>query len=182
MGVYINNMMMPEDCGKCAFAKRIPEFGNFNVCCTAGPEPEIIRTEGPDLMFRDIVPIIFKPEWCPLVACEERPDPSQWTEAVETVTSYNGLDEIVKRWKELPVKDGFQEGYIECPKNYGATAEEAAETFDQLQVIWMMAVSMFGEWGTSPRFGWIEKVQEFKQWVDKIARPHMEPDEYEESE
>lgn len=34
--------------------------------------------------------------------------------------------------------------------------------------VWSIFVLMFGDYGTSPRFGWIENVIEFKSFLKKI--------------
>lgn len=43
--------------------------------------------------------------------------------------------------------------------------------------VWSMFVLMFGDYGTSPRFGWIEKVSEFKAFLQKIY-DDMTKDDY----
>ena len=49
--------------------------------------------------------------------------------------------------------------------------------FDQRErhtVIWQMLVEMFGDCGTSPRFGWIEKRKECAEFLREILNaPHI---------
>ena len=47
--------------------------------------------------------------------------------------------------------------------------------------VWSIFVLMFGEYGTSPRFGWIENVAEFKKFLEQILNELHEKDpEFEE--
>lgn len=51
------------------------------------------------------------------------------------------------------------------------------DDFDQRErhtVIWQMLVEMFGDCGTSPRFGWIEKRKECAEFLREIMNaPHI---------
>ena len=51
------------------------------------------------------------------------------------------------------------------------------DEFDQRErhsVIWQMLVEMFGDCGTSPRFGWIEKRKECAEFLREILNaPHI---------
>lgn len=86
--------------------------------------------------------------------------------ALKNVVSYNNLWQIIKRWKNIPRNSEY--GFVSFQKDYGAGCEE--EKF-QLEVIWMIAVSLFGNYGTSPRSGWIEgdKYNDFCKWIDTIC-------------
>lgn len=89
--------------------------------------------------------------------------------ALDNVTWYNGLAEYVYKWHDIPEEDG---GGIVCPDNYcGLTPGADPPTYYQLQIIWIIAVGLFGDWGTSPRHGWIngDRVDEFRQWVLDIT-------------
>ena len=83
-------------------------------------------------------------------------------DALDSVTFYNGLAEDIHKWKELPIEDGL----IKCPLGVPQTDEE-----NQLQVIWMILVCIFGNYGTSPRFGWIEGdfKEQFDAFIDDIT-------------
>lgn len=63
-----------------------------------------------------------------------------------SIAFYNGWDEEIYEWRNLPVGEY---GSIHCP----LTAKDSGS---QLQIFWMMFVLLFGDYGTSPRFGWIE--------------------------
>ena len=93
--------------------------------------------------------------------------------ALDNVTWYNGLAEYVAKWK------------TDCPK-VGNTlisdetyccGEMDCTIFDQLQVIWMICVELFGNCGTSPRRGWIEDIDGFNWFIDSITRLWREEEE-----
>ena len=97
--------------------------------------------------------------------------------ALLNALDYNGLTPVVRSWAELnPEEHVLSADYtyrqIACPDNYGATDEDYKdkETKSQLQLVWMMAVLMFGDYGTSPRYGWIEDVDAFRGWVLRITK------------
>lgn len=81
-------------------------------------------------------------------------------DALESVVNYNGMLETLQGWKEIPIDEY---GYIQ--RDFGM--EDWGD--HQLEVFWMMAVVLFGEYGTSPRYGWIEKHEEFYRWIDEIC-------------
>lgn len=94
-------------------------------------------------------------------------------DALNQVTWYNGLAEIVASWAQLPVDPVYRSIVVPaiCWKN------------EQLQLIWMIAVSLFGNYGTSPRGGWIESenAEEFKKFCLEITRFYREEAEFLES-
>lgn len=86
---------------------------------------------------------------------------------LKDVLYYNGLDIVVRTWADLPSDSGI----ICCPENYNDDPP-FPEEMAQLQIIWMIAVLKFGEYGTSPRFGWIVDVDGFRKWIPVIAPNH----------
>ena len=107
--------------------------------------------------------------------------------ALDSVTWYNGLAEYVFKWffLEPDVCEKINYQQIACPDNYCMDCSiEDNYAYHQLQVLWMIAVEMFGDCGTSPRFGWIEKVDEFRKWILDITAEwrgsyeYNGPDEY----
>lgn len=94
--------------------------------------------------------------------------------ALDSVIWYNGLAETVFSWRELQPENP-KYSLISCPIRWFE-----ADTWwgAQLQVIWMIAVDLFGDCGTSPRFGWIEKTEEFRQWLLDITEIWRSSDEY----
>lgn len=99
--------------------------------------------------------------------------PQEYLEALDNVTWYNGLARSVLRWLDLTPDYGSK--FLTPQSRYGA--DDLADWL-QLQVIWMIAVSLFGDWGTSPRFGWIEDVDGFREWVLKITETWRSSDRY----
>ena len=93
--------------------------------------------------------------------------------ALDSVTWYNGLAEYVMKWK------------TDCPKVNGTIVSEESYCcgeidsviYDQLQIIWMIFVELFGDCGTSPRSGWIEDVDGFCKFIDDITVTHREHEE-----
>lgn len=88
----------------------------------------------------------------------------------QTMIHYNGYAEIIRNWKRLEAYDGWQ---IACPENYNASfsVKRGDSDWGALQFIWGTAVYKFGEYGTSPRFGWIniKEHPEFYEWIDAIC-------------
>lgn len=88
--------------------------------------------------------------------------------AIETVVWYNGLGEFIYPWKDM--KPDYT-GYIK-PDYRDKGYDE--ETVAQLEVIWMIAVMLYGEYGTSPRSGWIENVDGFNKFIDTITETYRQ--------
>jgi hypothetical protein len=93
-------------------------------------------------------------------------------DALDSVTWYNGLAPYVRKWKKT-----IKKPFATPPDCYGADAFDGT-TQAQLQVIWMMAVIMFGDYGTSPRTGWIEDIEGFQKFVDLITQTDQEAVDY----
>ena len=98
--------------------------------------------------------------------------------ALSSIIVYNGLGNYILSWMELqPLKNsfGFEVPSISPPENYGG---ELSEDISQLQVIWMIGVMLFGNFGTSPRYGWIDEIEEFKQWILDITDDYRRSPDY----
>lgn len=93
--------------------------------------------------------------------------------AMDSVTWYNGLAEYVMKWK------------TDCPRVKGTIVRDEtyccgevdSPIYDQLQVIWMICVELFGDCGTSPRSGWIEDEEGFCKFIDDITALQRDYDE-----
>lgn len=87
--------------------------------------------------------------------------------AIQTACYYNGLYEAFEDWiaygdnivaEEKKKHNKFYS--ISCPldvcpfRNCGEEIDE--DDYAQLQIIWMICVLLYGDYGTSPRFGWID--------------------------
>lgn len=87
-------------------------------------------------------------------------------DSLDSVTWYNGLAEYVVKWKQeaLAISENGDKYFRTESVTYGA------KDFYQVQVLWMIAVDKFGEYGTSPRTGWIENIPLFVLWCDEITK------------
>ena len=101
-------------------------------------------------------------------------------DALDSVTWYNGLAEVVLTWKDLKP----EHRHVSCPDNYGykisgLLSVGEKEYLAQLQVIWMICVVLFGDYGTSPRYGWIEEksLKDFHAFIDSITKTQKEADD-----
>lgn len=92
--------------------------------------------------------------------------------ALDSVTWYNGLAEHVLRWKqEALISENKDRSFMVDATTYGAK-EPSDREFYQLQVLWIIAVDKFGDYGTSPRVGWIENISSFVLWCDEITQTY----------
>lgn len=82
--------------------------------------------------------------------------------AFENILYYNChkdyLLEIVEDLKNI----NENEIYIYCPQKHG-------EWDTEKHMIWMFLVGMFGDWGSSIRCGWIEKIKECINYIEKLV-------------
>lgn len=96
--------------------------------------------------------------------------------SLDSAGSYNGLSRYIQEWKNIPENPygSYWPIYREQTDNI--------ETQAQLQIFWMIAVEMFGNCGTSPRSGWIEKenLEAFHEFIDRITESQREEDEIDE--
>lgn len=92
-------------------------------------------------------------------------------DALDSVTWYNGLAEEIAHWKEPGY---FDERYGHLSWRWMQFSKFPLDVKNQLEVIWMICVELFGECGTSPRSGWIEQKEPFYQFVDAITKTHRE--------
>ena len=93
--------------------------------------------------------------------------------ALDSITWYNGLAEIIVKWKD---EHYFDERAYGLSWNWNTFESYDLETQSQLQVIWMICVELFGEYGTRPRSGWIEleNKDDFYKFIDDITETYRE--------
>ena len=91
-------------------------------------------------------------------------------DALDSVTWYNVLAEYVFKWIFI---EPDKTGHIHA--NYSG---ECIEDECQLQTLWMIAVCLFGEYGTSPRGGWIEDIDGFRNWCLAITKTWRSSNDY----
>lgn len=83
-------------------------------------------------------------------------------ETLITIIQYNGYEEEVLGWESY---DRYQ----------GAPYDKLdpdSEAYCQLQIIWMYLVLSIGEYGTSPRFGWLTDMEAFGRFIDKLKEEY----------
>ena len=92
-------------------------------------------------------------------------------DAFDSVTWYNGLAGIILQWKN---DDFFVNNDETLGYKFDVYESYEDDTKYQIQVIWMICVSLFGDYGTSPRFGWIYKENKdaFHDFIDAITQTH----------
>ena len=85
--------------------------------------------------------------------------------SIQSAARYNGLDEIITGWAKLKAKDGIIEHHDYNNHDYPEWAR------NQLQVYWMICVLMFGDYCTSPRFGWITRAAapSFRKFCEEFS-------------
>lgn len=93
--------------------------------------------------------------------------------ALDSITWYNGLAGIIVKWKD---EHYFDTNAYGLSWNWITFENYDLETRKQLQVIWMICVELFGEYGTSPRSGWIEpeNKDDFYKFIDDITETYRE--------
>jgi hypothetical protein len=94
-------------------------------------------------------------------------------DALDSVTWYNvSLAEEIVHWKDpgyfMEGESGTLSWYWDKFINF------SLEKRYQIEVIWMICVNLFGDYGTSPRSGWIENKEAFFEFVDEITKTHRE--------
>ena len=72
---------------------------------------------------------------------------------------YNGLEDTVIKWKD------YKEG-DKPPYEYDDSISRGGNY--QLQIVWMYLVLCFGNYGTSPRSGWIEDFDGYRKWFEEL--------------
>ena len=94
--------------------------------------------------------------------------------ALCAIVRYNGLDDFLNYLMTEISGDNISKLSVENVKifYYEMNPHEDEwifSTYDygQLEIIWMFLVYMFGDYGTSPRTGWIDK-ENFKDVADYI--------------
>ena len=89
--------------------------------------------------------------------------------AIEAVVWYNGLGEFILPWREK-TPDDFTDYIRPDYRDKGYEENLVA----QLEIIWIIAVMLYGDYGTSPRGGWIENIDGFKKFIDMITETYRQ--------
>ena len=93
--------------------------------------------------------------------------PIEW--ALNTVIGYEGLYIILKDW--VTNSKGLSQYTFHMA--FGDDVWDEEEAYHQAHFLWMIAVMLYGNYGTSPRYGWIDNVSEFQKWCEKIGEMHF---------
>ena len=80
---------------------------------------------------------------------------------------YNGLNVPIKEWASAPTDEYGRILYDESLYDFKQVRNNSDEA--QKQLVWMMCVLMFGDYGSSPRFGWINDVEGFREFIEGIT-------------
>ena len=100
-------------------------------------------------------------------------------DAISGVVQYNGLDEDLKEMRDimLKVKEKDNDRYIGIddlglgePLVFLPRNRQEVYFLGQLHFIYMMLVQMFGDYGTSPRFGWIDDKEGAAAFLDDLIK------------
>ena len=92
--------------------------------------------------------------------------PYDMLDALDNVVWYNDLGEYVVAWKAL---EPDMTGYISPDYRL---VEYPEWIVTQLEMIWIIAVSLYGDYGTSPRSGWIMRIDDFYEFIDRITKTY----------
>ena len=89
---------------------------------------------------------------------------------LNAIVWYNGLYEPLLEIKKI---------ILETPKfeyNYMSRPDGGYFEDDQFEIFWMMLVLKFGNYGTSPRYGWLEMENKNKiiKFIDDITKLSLE--------
>ena len=87
----------------------------------------------------------------------------RFKEAFGSIAFYNGHEEWL--WQlsdELAASD-----CVKC-------SITDAEWLTDKHALWMMLVSAFGDWGTSIRYGWIDRTEEAAQFINDATERYAE--------
>lgn len=106
-------------------------------------------------------------------------------QALQDIVFYNGLSEQLKVAREhllqvqQKIKDGAAVGF-DTVVSLGTSRPDSLCSFDsrgnsndfeQFEIFWMLLVLMFGDYGTSPRYGWInpEQISDAVLFIDWLT-------------
>ena len=97
--------------------------------------------------------------------------------ALCSIIHYNGLDSFLNYLMATISGNNVDKLTVDYVKDFYYEInphedEWIYSTYDygQLEIIWMFLVLMYGEYGTSPRSGWIDEdnFEEFREFIDEI--------------
>ncbi len=98
-------------------------------------------------------------------------------DALDSVTWYNTyLAMELVNWKNADYLGGIKDRMIMFPDKVSEIWEDGG-IYEQMQLFWMICVLLFGDYGTSPRFGRLTDIEGFYSFIDRITRSYQTHDE-----
>ena len=80
---------------------------------------------------------------------------NKYISAINSICFYNNLQDDILKWKEIVKKP-----YDRVEINYGT----------YLEFIYSICVMLYGDYGTSPRSGWIIDIKGFYTFIDDVCK------------
>lgn len=92
-------------------------------------------------------------------------------DALRSIVSYNCLAPRLQAIKKWP------DNHPTYPDIICLFRDDSTTDDDQFEVFWMILVCMFGDWGTSPRWAWIDDVDGAYKFIDLLCDTSVEDDD-----
>lgn len=94
-------------------------------------------------------------------------------DVLDSIVWYNGIGDILLKLKE-DIINSEGEIYSKLKDDLKYKYDEFSN--DQFEIFWMMLVLMYGDYGTSPRSGWLnmENKNEIISFIDQITKTTKE--------
>lgn len=98
-------------------------------------------------------------------------------DALDGITWYNGIYVPLSDLREDLINKRTNDNYLLTNKNLKYKHKSFDD--DQFQVFWMMLVLLYGDYGTSPRSGWLkmENKEKIIEFINKITITGVEAEE-----
>lgn len=101
-------------------------------------------------------------------------------DSIYTIVWYNGYKDEIVEWiqkgdEEFPKGE---DGYHTVHAPFSDREDYDDEMYGQVQAIWMMLVREYGDYGTSPRFGWITDWNACKALLERVVKQIDENETY----
>ena len=94
-------------------------------------------------------------------------------DVLDSIVWYNGIGDILLKLKE-DIINSEGETYSKLKDDLKYKHDEFSN--NQFEIFWMMLVLMYGDYGTSPRSGWLnmENKNEIISFIDQITKTTKE--------
>lgn len=92
-------------------------------------------------------------------------------EALDGIIWYNGFYEQMQHWEALIDQAERNGEWVRRP-------EFPEDMSEQLEIFWMLLVLLYGNYGTSPRSGWIEDLVGARRFIRRICKTSREAEEH----